>query len=307
MAEITATMVKELREKTGAGMMDCKTALQESRGSMEAAVDWLRAKGLSRAARKASRVAAEGLVGVAVADRSGALVEINSETDFVARNEKFQAMVGEIARLALAARGSIDELRAAPFPGSGRNVAEHVTEMVATIGENMTVRRTASLAVEQGAIGSYIHNRAAPGMGRIGVLVALESAGETEALKELARLLSMHVAAASPLALELSGVAPETLAREKAILSEKNAGKPPQVMEKIIASGLRSFAKEACLLDQIYVHDGTRTVRQVLGEAEAGAGGPVRVTGFLRYQLGEGIDRPADDFAAEVARAAGGG
>ena len=306
MAEITAAMVKELRDKTGAGMMDCKAALQQSGGNMESAVDWLRAKGLSRAARKASRVAAEGLVGVAIEGRTGALVEVNSETDFVARNERFKAMVGEIARLALSAHGSIDKLRAAAFPGSRHNVADHVAEMVATIGENMTVRRTASLTVKNGVIGSYIHNRAAPGMGRIGVLVALESAGKADALGELARLLSMHVAAANPVAVALSGVAPETLAREKAILSEKNAGKPPQVMEKIIASGLKSFAKEACLLDQMYVHDGARTVQQVLKEAAAGAGASVEIAGFVRYQLGEGIERPQDDFAAEVARAAGG-
>ena len=307
MAEITATMVKELRDKTGAGMMDCKTALQESKGSLESAVDWLRAKGLSRAARKAGRVAAEGLVGVAVAAKSGALVEINSETDFVARNEKFQAMVGEIARLALEAEGSIDELRGAKFPGSRHSVAEYVAEMVASIGENMTVRRTSVLSVTDGVIGSYVHNQTAPGMGRIGVLVALESKGDPAGLKELARLLAMHVAAASPVAVDLAGVAPEALAREKAILTEKNSGKPAQVMEKIIASGIRSFAKEACLLDQIYVHDGTRTVTQVLKEAEAKAGAALKVAGFVRYQLGEGIERPPDDFAAEVARAAGAG
>jgi elongation factor Ts len=304
MAEITATMVKELREKTGAGMMDCKTALIESQGNMETAVDWLRAKGLSKAARKAARVAAEGLVGVAVEGTSGALVEINSETDFVARNEKFQAMVSEIARLALTAEGSIDKLRGTGFPGSGRTVAEHVAEMVATIGENMIVRRTAILKVNNGSIGSYIHNHVAAGLGRIGVVVGIESSGKGDELKDLARRMAMHVAAANPIATDLAGVAPETLAREKAILIEKNAGKPSQVLEKIIASGLRSFAKEACLLDQIYVHDGTRTVQQVLKEAEARLGGPVKVAGFIRFQLGEGVERSAGDFAAEVAKAA---
>jgi elongation factor Ts len=305
MTEITATMVKELRERTGAGMMDCKTALLESKGRMEAAIDWLRAKGLSRAARKASRVAAEGLVALAVEDRSGALVEINSETDFVARNAKFQAMVSEIARLALKAEGSIEKLREITYPGSSHTVAQHVAEMVATIGENMTVRRTALLTVTDGVIGSYVHNRAAPGMGRIGVLVALESKGSSHALTDLARLLAMHVAAANPVAVDLSGVATETLAREKAVLTEKNSGKPPQVLEKIISSGLRSFAKEACLVDQIYVHDGSRTVLQVLQEAEGKAGAPVRVAGFLRFQLGEGVERSTEDFAAEVAKAAG--
>jgi elongation factor Ts len=304
MAEITATMVKELREKTGAGMMDCKTALIESQGNMETAVDWLRAKGLSKAARKATRVAAEGLVGVAVEGTSGALVEINSETDFVARNEKFQAMVSGIARLALTAEGSIDKLRGTGFPGSGRTVAEHVAEMVATIGENMIVRRTAIFTVKNGSIGSYVHNQVAAGLGRIGVVVGIESSGRGDELKDLARRMAMHVAAANPIAMDLASVAPETLARERAILIEKNAGKPSQVLERIIASGLRSFAKEACLLDQIYVHDGTRTVQQVLKEAAARLGGPVKVAGFIRFQLGEGVERSAGDFAAEVAKAA---
>ncbi len=293
MVDITASMVKKLREKTGAGMMDCKAALQETQGSMEEAIDWLRAKGLSRAARKADRVAAEGLIGVAVDGLSGALVEVNSETDFVARNEKFQAMVGQIVRLAIKAAGSLDKLRAASLPGSKQSVAEHVTEMVATIGENMTVRRTAALAVPSGVIGSYIHNQIAPGMGRIGVLVALESTGKVEGLRELGRHLAMHVAAANPVAVDLSGVDPAMLAREKAILTEKNAGKPAQVMEKIIASGLRSFAKEACLVDQVYIHDGAKTVGQVLKEAEVKGGAPLKLAGFVRYQLGEGIAKPA--------------
>jgi elongation factor Ts len=285
-------------------MMDCKTALIESQGNMETAVDWLRAKGLSKAARKATRVAAEGLVGVAVEGTSGALVEINSETDFVARNEKFQAMVSGIARLALTAEGSIDKLRGTGFPGSGRTVAEHVAEMVATIGENMIVRRTAIFTVKNGSIGSYVHNQVAAGLGRIGVVVGIESSGRGDELKDLARRMAMHVAAANPIAMDLASVAPETLARERAILIEKNAGKPSQVLERIIASGLRSFAKEACLLDQIYVHDGTRTVQQVLKEAAARLGGPVKVAGFIRFQLGEGVERSAGDFAAEVAKAA---
>ncbi len=223
----------------------------------------------------------------------GALVEVNSETDFVARNEKFQAMVAQIVRLAVQAGGSLDKLRGASFPGSKQSVAEHVAEMVATIGENMTVRRTAALAVANGVIGSYIHNRIAPGMGRIGVLVALESTGKHDGLNELGRHLAMHVAAANPLAVDLSGVDSATLAREKAILTEKNAGKPAQVLEKIIASGLRSFAKEACLVDQVYIHDGAKTVGQVLKEAEAKVGAPLKLAGFVRYQLGEGVAKAA--------------
>jgi elongation factor Ts len=305
MAEITASMVKDLRDKTGAGMMDCKNALAETKGNMEAAVDWLRAKGLSKAAKKASRVAAEGLIGLSVEGSSGAVVEVNSETDFVARNDKFQAMVREIAQLAVKAAGSVDRLKAMQYPGSGRDVAAYVADMVATIGENMNVRRAAYLSVPRGAIGSYVHNQSAPGLGRIGVLVALESAGKPEALAQLGRMLAMHIAAANPIALDLAGVPSETLEREKAILAEKNAGKPANVMEKIIQSGLKSFAKEACLQDQVYVHDTTKTVSQALKEAEGSSGAPIKVTGFVRYQLGEGIEKQAGDFAAEVAKAAG--
>lgn len=307
MAEITASMVKDLREKTGAGMMDCKNALNETKGDMEAAVDWLRAKGLSKAAKKSGRVAAEGLIGVAAEGTTGAAVEVNSETDFVARNEKFQAMVGEIAKLALKANGSTEALKTAKFPGSQHAVAEYVAEMVATIGENMTVRRTAALSVSAGVVASYVHNQAAPGLGKIGVLVALESTGKKDELAAFGRLLAMHVAAASPIAMDLDGVPAETLEREKAILAEKNAGKPANVMEKIIASGLKSYAKEVCLLEQVYVHDGSKTVTQAIKEAEAKAGAPVKLTGFVRYQLGEGIEKQADDFAAEVAKAASGG
>ena len=304
MAEITAGQVKELREKTGAGMMDCKTALTETGGDMEAAVDWLRAKGLSKAAKKSSRIAAEGLVAAAVEGQRGALVEVNAETDFVARNDKFQAMVAEIARLALNSEGSIEKLKGQPFPGSRNDVAQQVAELVATIGENMTVRRTALLKVAQGAVGQYVHNQAAPGMGKIASLVALESTGNADELMAQARLLAMHVAASNPVALDLQTVPVQTLEREKAILAEKNAGKPANVMEKIIQSGLKSYAKEVCLLEQAYVHDPAKSVSQVLKENEAKAGGPVKITGFIRYQLGEGIEKQADDFAAEVAKAA---
>jgi len=305
MAEITAGMVKSLREATGVGMMDCKAALAATNGDMEAATDWLRAKGLAKAAKKSTRVAAEGLVGIAVSGTTGAAVEVNSETDFVARNEKFQAMVAEIAKLALAADGNTEKLKTARFPGSQHAVAEYVAEMVATIGENMGVRRAASLKVKDGVIGSYVHNQAAPGLGKIGVLVALESTGNKEELAAFGRLLAMHVAATNPVAMNLAGVPPETLAREKAILEEKNAGKPANVLEKIIASGLKTYAKENCLLEQAYVHDGTKSVTQVIGEVGNKAGAPVKLLGYVRMQLGEGIEKAVDDFAAEVAKAAG--
>jgi elongation factor Ts len=306
MAEITAAMVKDLREKTGAGMMDCKSALTATAGEVAAAIDWLRAKGLAKAAKKSTRVAAEGLVAVAVRGPAGAVVEVNSETDFVARNEKFQAMVGAIAGLALDAGGDLEKLKTLRFPGSHHAVAEYVAEMVATVGENMTVRRCAALSVENGVIGSYVHSQAAPGMGRIGVIVALESEGRAEELASFGRLLAMHVAAANPVALDLAGVPAETLAREKAILEEKNAGKPPHVLEKIVASGLKTFAKENCLLDQAFVHDATKTVTQALAEASTRAGAPIKLAAYARLQLGEGIDKTnGDDFAGEVARLSG--
>jgi elongation factor Ts len=305
MAEITAGMVKSLRESTGVGMMDCKAALAATNGDMEAATDWLRAKGLAKAAKKSTRVAAEGLVGIAVNGTTGAAVEVNSETDFVARNEKFQAMVADIAKLALTAGGDTEKLKTAKFPGSPHAVAEYVAEMVATIGENMGVRRTASLKVKEGVIGSYVHNQAAPSLGKIGVLVALESTGNKEELAAFGRLLSMHVAATNPVAMDLAGVPPETLAREKAILEEKNAGKPANVLEKIVASGLKTYAKENCLLEQAYVHDGTKSVSQVIGEVGNKAGAPIKLLGYVRMQLGEGIEKAVDDFAAEVAKAAG--
>lgn len=307
MAEITAGMVKDLREKTGVGMMDCKAALAATNGDMDAAVDWLRAKGLAKAAKKSTRVAAEGLVGVAVAGTEGAVVEVNSETDFVARNEKFQHMVGEIAKLTLAAKGDTEKLKTMHYPGSKHAVAEYVAEMVATIGENMTIRRAAVLSVGDGVIGSYVHNQAAPGMGKIGVLVALESTGKKEELAAFGRLLAMHVAATNPVSLDLAGVPADTLARETAILEEKNAGKPANVLEKIVASGLKTFAKENCLLEQSYVHDPAKTVTQVLAEVAKTAGAPVKLAGYVRMQLGEGIEKKEDDFAAEVAKAASGG
>jgi elongation factor Ts len=306
MAEITASMVKDLREKTGAGMMDCKKALSETGGDLEAAVDWLRAKGIAKAARKASRVAAEGLIGLAVEDRRAALVEVNSETDFVARNPDFQAMVNAVAAAALKTKGDVAALRAAPYQGSGPSIADKLSEMVATIGENMNVRRTAMLSVDQGVIGSYLHNQIAPGLGKIGVLVAVESSASPEKLAGFARQLAMHIAATNPVALDLSGVSPEVLEREKAILAEKNAGKPANVLQRIFESGLKSFAKDHTLLEQAYVHDGSKSVAQALKEAEAQGGAPVKIAGFVRFQLGEGIEKEAGDFAAEVAKAAQG-
>jgi len=305
MADITAAMVKDLREKTGVGMMDCKTALAATNGDMEAAIDWLRAKGLAKAAKKSTRVAAEGLVAVSVDGTTGAVVEVNSETDFVARNEKFQAMVAEISKLAVKANGDTEKLKTMHIPGSPHAVAEYVAEMVAAIGENMTVRRTAALTVKDGVIASYVHNQIAPGMGKIGVIVALESTGSKASLAEFGRMLAMHVAATNPVALALDQVPADVLARESAILEEKNAGKPANVLEKIVASGLKTFAKENCLLEQAYVHDGAKTVTQAIAEAGKAAGADVKLTGFVRMQLGEGIEKKEDDFAAEVAKMSG--
>lgn len=306
MAEITAAMVKDLREKTGVGMMDCKAALAATSGDMEAAVDWLRAKGLAKAAKKSTRIAAEGLVAVAVDGTTGAVVEVNSETDFVARNEKFQAMVAEISKLALKANGDSEKLKTMHMPGSPHAVAAYVAEMVASIGENMTVRRTSALSVTDGVVGAYVHNQIAPGAGKIGVIVALESTGNKASLAEFGRMLAMHVAATNPVALNLEQVPKDVLARESAILEEKNAGKPANVLEKIVASGLKTFAKDNCLLEQAYVHDGAKTVAQAVAEAGKAAGADVNLVGFVRMQLGEGIEKKEDDFAAEVAKMSGG-
>lgn len=306
MTTITASLVKELRDRTGAGMMDCKTALSETGADIEAAIDWLRKKGLSKAAKKAGRVAAEGLVGLVASGTTGAVVEVNSETDFVARNEQFQDAVSKIATLAPSAKGDVGKLLAATFPGGTLSVEDKVKELVATIGENMSVRRTAALDVPSGVIGSYMHNQVAPGLGKIGVLVALESAGKNaEELASLGRMVAMHVAATNPVALSLEGIPADVLAREKAIITEKNQGKKPEVMEKIIASSLKSYAKENCLLEQAYIHDPSKSVAQALKEAEGKVGGPITLQAFVRYALGEGIERKEEDFAAEVAAAAG--
>ncbi len=307
MAAITAQMVKELREKTGAGMMDCKAALTETHGDMEAAVDWLRAKGLSKAAKKADRVAAEGLIAVALSPKAGAVVEVNSETDFVARNDQFQAMVKEIASLAAKAGGDVKTLGAAKTSG-GKAVTDHIQEMVGKIGENMSLRRTAALKVKDGVVASYVHNSVAPDLGKIGVLVALESTADKAKLAELGKQIAMHVAAASPLALTAEEIDPEIVERERAIFTEqaKESGKPDNVVQKMVQGRVEKFYKESVLLKQVFVVDAERTVEQALAAAEKTAGAPIKVAGFVRYALGEGIAKAETDFAAEVAAAAAG-
>jgi elongation factor Ts len=307
MAAITAQMVKDLREKTGAGMMDCKAALTETGGDMEAAIDWLRAKGLSRAAKKADRVAAEGLIAVALSPKAGAVVEVNSETDFVARNEVFQGMVKEIAALAAKAGGDVKKLGAAKT-SSGKAVTDHITEMVGKIGENMSLRRTAALKVKDGVVASYVHNSVAPDLGKIGVLVALESTADKAKLAELGKQIAMHVAAASPLALTAEEIDPEVVERERAIFTEqaKESGKPDNVVQKMVQGRVEKFFKESVLLKQVFVVDAEKTVEQAVAAAEKAAGKPIKVAGFVRYALGEGIAKAETDFAAEVAAAAAG-
>jgi len=305
MAEITAALVKDLREQTGAGMMDCKAALTETKGDVEAAIDWLRKKGLSKAAKKADRVAAEGLIGISTAPKKGAVVEVNAETDFVARNDHFQGLVKLIADVALSNGGDADAVRAAKV--GDKTVQEAIASAIATIGENMSLRRAASLSVNNGVIGTYMHNSISDGLGKIGVLVALESTGDPQELAALGRLVAMHIAAAAPLAVDPSGLGADLIEREKGVLADKAkaSGKPANVIEKIVESGLKSFYKEVCLLDQPYVHDDKKSVAQALKEAEGKAGGPIKVTGFVRYKIGEGIEKQESDFAAEVAAAAG--
>ena len=306
MTTISANLVKELREMTGAGMMDCKKALTETKGDIEGAVDWLRKKGLAKAGSKSGRVAAEGLVGVLAEGRSAVVVEINSETDFVARNDQFQDMVRKVTSIAAPASGDVAKILASPYPGKKTNVDEHVKEMIATIGENMNVRRSAVLHVADGVVADYMHNKVADGLGKIGVLVALESKGDKPSLFTLGRQIAMHIAATNPVALDIDGVPSDVIAREKAIVMDKNQGKPPQVLEKIAASAMKSYAKEHCLLDQEYVIEPGKTVAQALKEAEKTAGAPVKLTAFVRYALGEGIEKPKDDFSDEVAKMAKG-
>ena len=306
MAEITAASVKELRERTGAGMMDCKKALSENNGEMEASVDWLRAKGLAAAAKKAGRTAAEGLVGVAVSGTRGAVVEVNSETDFVAKNEQFQDFVRTVTEIALANGGDAEALKGAAYPGGG-TVEEKLTENIATIGENQSLRRTALLDVSEGVVVSYVHNAAAPNMGKIGVLVALESSAPADALTALGKQLAMHIAAANPLALNADGLDADLLARERAIAVEKAAesGKPANIVEKMVDGTMAKFAKENALLSQLFVIDGKTPVTDVVAAASKDAGAPITLKAFERFQLGEGIAKAESDFAAEVAAASG--
>jgi len=303
MAEISAALVKELREKTGAGMMDCKKALAESAGELEAAVDWLRKKGLSAAAKKAGRVAAEGLVAVAVKGTSGALVEINAETDFVARNETFQAFARAVSELVLAAGGKLDPVKAMRL-ASGRTVEEELTHLIATIGENMGLRRAAGLSVGAGVVGSYVHNQIAPGMGRIGVLVALESGADPAKLVPLARQLAMHVAAANPQALELAALDPAVVARERDILVEqaRASGKPEEIIQKMVEGRLRKFYQEVVLLEQDFVVEPGTSVAKAVAAASKALAAPIRLAGYVRYALGEGIEKKASNFAEEVAQ-----
>jgi elongation factor Ts len=291
MANITAPMVKELRERTGAGMMDCKAALAETDGDMEKAVDHLRKKGLAKAAKKAGRVAAEGLIGAAVSGTKGVVVEVNSETDFVARNDLFQGLVKMIADIALAAGTDVETIKHAK--AGSITVAEALADTIAKVGENMTLRRAASLSVGKGVVASYVHSAVSDGLGRIGVLVALESTGSADELKRFGRMLAMHVAAANPQALDPAGLDPEVVRREKEVLAEKYKaqGKPANVIDKIVESGLKTFYKEVCLLDQAFIHSPDKSVAQAIKEAEGTVGAPVKVTGFVFYKVGEGIEK----------------
>lgn len=301
MAQITAAMVKDLREKTGVGMMDCKAALNETQGDIESAIDWLRKKGLSKAAKKAGRIAAEGLVAVAIKGTTGVAVEVNSETDFVARNDDFQKLVRTVATVAADGGGDVEALKSAPYPGGG-SVADAIANAIATIGENMTLRRVAEVKVSQGVIGHYVHGAVGDNLGKIAVIVGLESAGNAGALATLGRQVAMHIAAASPLALDQASIDPATIEREKGVLAEKNVGKPAHVIEKIVDSGLKTYFKEVALLDQAFIHDAGKSVSQAIKEGEKAVGAPIVVTGFARFALGEGVDKgDPSDFAAEVA------
>jgi elongation factor Ts len=307
MAEITAARVKELREKTGAGMMDCKKALTESAGDLEAAVDWLRKKGLAAAARKAGRVAAEGLVAVATGGTAGAVIELNAETDFVARNDKFQAAAATLAGLALAGSGEVEDLSKVAWPGTDHDVATEIGSLIATIGENMNLRRSVRLSVPAGVVASYTHNALAPNLGTIGVLVAIESTGDREKLLELGKQIAMHVAAARPEALTIKDVDTSKLDRERAILADqaRASGKPEEIIAKMVEGRLRKYYEEVVLLEQLYVIDNESKVGKVVEQAAKVLGVPVKVTGFARFALGEGIEKEAADFASEVAAVAG--
>ena len=307
MTEVTAALVKELREKTGVGMMDCKKALVENNGEIEAAVDWLRTKGLSAAEKKAGRVASEGLIGISVEGGTGALVEVNAETDFVARNDDFQAFVQTVADLARASGDDLEALKAADYPETDRTVEEELTHMIATIGENMSLRRVQNVTAGNGALGSYMHNALIPGLGKIGVLVALESEADAAAFETLVKQIAMHVAAAKPQAVNRDGLDQAVVERERDVLVEqaRESGKPEEIIEKMIEGRMRKYYEEVCLLDQTFVIDGESKIEKVLEDAGKEAGKPVSVSAFGLFILGEGIEKKKEDFAAEVAAAIG--
>ena len=304
---VTAQQVKELRDMTGVGMMDCKKALAETGGDMEAAIDWLRTRGLAKAAKKAGRVAAEGLVGINIEGTKGSIAEVNSETDFVARNDQFQSIVGNVAKLALDAAGDVGKLSEMPYPGSGRSVSAELTDAIAKIGENMNLRRTATLVVSDGVIGSYVHNTVKPGLGKLGVIVALQSTGDKAALANLGKQIAMHIANTNPLSISPDDIDQDVVARERAIFTEqaKESGKPAEVVAKMVEGRVRKFYEESTLLAQTFVIDGETKVGDVVKNAEKEVGAPIKVTGFVRYALGEGIEKEETDFAAEVAATAG--
>ena len=306
MTNISAGMVKDLRDKTGAGMMDCKAALAETKGDIESAVDWLRKKGLAKAAKKAGRIAADGLIGVVTQGGRGAIVEVNSETDFVARGGEFQNFVRSAAQQALKAEGELERLLASQHEGGG-STADVLAALVGKVGENMSVRRSAALAVSPGIVASYVHNAAAPELGKIGVLVALESSGDANKLMALGKQLAMHVAAANPLALDVSSLSPDVVARERDIYADqaRQSGKAENVIEKMIEGRLRKFYEESVLLSQVFVIDGETPVSKVVENAKNDVGAPVKIAGFVRFAVGEGIDKPVSDFAAEVKATAG--
>ncbi|MDN2564709.1 translation elongation factor Ts [Aquibium sp. A9E412] len=303
---ISAAQVKQLRDMTGAGMMDCKAALAETGGDMDAAVDWLRKKGISKADKKAGRTAAEGLIGVAAEGTAAVVVEVNSETDFVARNDAFQDIVRKVSEVALTTDGSVEALGAAPYPGGEKSVSDTIKDAIGTIGENMALRRSAKLSVSAGAVATYVHNAVADNLGKIGVLVGIETSGDAEAARAFARQVAMHVAATNPLALNESEVDAAAVEREKAIYSDqaRASGKPENIIEKMVEGRMRKFYEEVVLLKQAFVINPDLTVEKALKEAEKDIGAPATLTGFVRFALGEGVEREESDFAAEVAAAA---
>ncbi|MEF2550197.1 translation elongation factor Ts [Aurantimonas sp. A2-1-M11] len=304
---ITASMVKELRDKTGAGMMDCKTALSETNGNMEEAIDWLRAKGIAKADKKSGRTAAEGLIGSASDGTKAVLVEVNSETDFVARNDAFQALVRDVANVALTTDGSVEAVGSAAYPGGSKSVNDTIKDRIGTIGENLTLRRSAMLSVNDGVVATYIHNQVVDGLGKLGVLVAMESTGDKAALAQFGRQVAMHIAATNPLALTDGEIDPATVEREKAIFTDsaRQSGKPENIIEKMVEGRLRKFYEEVVLLKQSFVINPDLTVEKALAEAEGSFGAPAKIVGFVRFALGEGVEKDESDFAAEVAAAAG--